>query len=152
MVSHADLGALALLAEVPSDAVRGNADVTAVARLTDAPEDLRTLEAYCATSSLRRAADLLHLHHSSVARRLELIGKILGFERTEPAGLLRAGLALTAGACWTAEDRARAPRQDAPPPFRRAPLPRLCHKRPLPVTGVPCPRPFRHSRPSGPVR
>ncbi|MFF5984803.1 helix-turn-helix domain-containing protein [Streptomyces olindensis] len=95
VVAYADLGALALLAEVPSDAVRGNADVAAIARLADAPEDLRTLEAYCATGSLRRAADQLHLHHSSVARRLELIGKALGFELTEPTGLLRAGLALT---------------------------------------------------------
>ncbi|MGW0609618.1 helix-turn-helix domain-containing protein [Streptomyces sp. NPDC002788] len=96
VVSHAELGALALLAELPSDAVRANADVTAIARLADTPEDLRTLEAYCATGALRRAADLLHLHHSSVARRLELIGRTLGFELTEPAGLLRAGLALTA--------------------------------------------------------
>ncbi|MEU3166480.1 helix-turn-helix domain-containing protein [Streptosporangium sp. NPDC006930] len=51
--------------------------------------------AYCATGSLRRAADLLHLHHSSVSRRLEQIGKTLGVELTEPAGLMRAGLALT---------------------------------------------------------
>ncbi|WP_435857567.1 helix-turn-helix domain-containing protein [Streptomyces olindensis] len=61
----------------------------------DAPQYLRTLEACCATGSLRRAADQLHLHHSSVARRRELIGKALGFEPTEPTGLLRAGLALT---------------------------------------------------------
>ncbi|MER7402520.1 hypothetical protein ABT373_08495 [Streptomyces sp. NPDC000070] len=31
-----------------------------------------------------------------MARRLELVGRILGFELTEPAGLSRAGLALTA--------------------------------------------------------
>ncbi|MEV5355525.1 helix-turn-helix domain-containing protein [Streptomyces sp. NPDC093516] len=96
VVSHADLGALALLAELPEDTVRANADVSALARLADAPEDLRTLEAYCATGSLRRAADRLHLHHSSVARRLEVIGRALGFDLTEPAGALRAGLALTA--------------------------------------------------------
>ncbi|OUC99091.1 PucR family transcriptional regulator [Streptomyces swartbergensis] len=96
VVSHADLGALTLLAEVPPDAVRANADVAAIARLADSPEDLETLDAYCSTGSLRRAAELLHLHHSSVARRLEQIGNALGFELTEPAGLLRAGLALTA--------------------------------------------------------
>jgi len=67
-----------------------------VARLAGSPEDLETLEAYCATGSLRRAADLLHLHHSSVARRLEQIGKTLGVELTEPAGGTRARLALTA--------------------------------------------------------
>jgi hypothetical protein len=37
-----------------------------------------------------------HLHHSSVARRLEQLGKTLGIELTEPTGLTRARLALTA--------------------------------------------------------
>jgi DNA-binding PucR family transcriptional regulator len=41
-------------------------------------------------------ADLLHLHHSSVARRVDHIGKTLGADLTEPAGLTRARLALTA--------------------------------------------------------
>ncbi|WP_435280693.1 PucR family transcriptional regulator [Streptomyces koelreuteriae] len=95
VVDHDSLGALALLAQVPPAALRDNADVAAIARVAEAPDDLETLDAYCATGSLRRAADLLHLHHSSVARRLEQIGKTLGIELTEPAGLLRAGLALT---------------------------------------------------------
>ncbi len=97
VVHYAGLGALALLAHVPQDAARDNADVAAIARMIDHnPEDLETLDAYCATGSLRRAADLLHLHHSSVARRLEQIGKTLGFDLTAPTGLIRAGLALTA--------------------------------------------------------
>ncbi|HET6857584.1 MAG TPA: helix-turn-helix domain-containing protein [Streptomyces sp.] len=96
-VPYAELGALALLAQVPQDSARGNADVAAIARLAGGPQelDLETLDAYCATGSLRRTADLLHLHHSSVARRLERIGKTLNIELTEPTGLLRAGLALT---------------------------------------------------------
>ncbi|WP_433359456.1 PucR family transcriptional regulator [Streptosporangium sp. CA-115845] len=94
-IRYDDLGALALLAEIPRDAARDNADVTALARIADNPQDLATLDAYCATSSLRRAAETLHLHHSSVARRLEQIGKILGIELTEPTGLMRAKLALT---------------------------------------------------------
>jgi hypothetical protein len=96
VVHYAGLGAMALLAEIPQDAARGNADVAAITRTASNPEDLRTLDAYCATGSLRRAADLLHLHHSSVARRLEQIGKTLGIELTEPTGLTRASLALTA--------------------------------------------------------
>lgn len=96
VVHHDDLGALALLAEIPPDAVRGNADVAAIARLAGSPEDLDTLDAYCATGSLRAAADLLHLHHSSVSRRLEQIAKALGIDLTAPAGLARARLALTA--------------------------------------------------------
>jgi hypothetical protein len=96
VVHHDDLGALALLAELSPNAMRDNADVAAIARMADQPDDLETLDAYCATGSLRRAADLLHLHHTSVARRLEQIGKSLGIELTGPTGLTRARLALTA--------------------------------------------------------
>ncbi|WP_067127104.1 PucR family transcriptional regulator [Microtetraspora malaysiensis] len=96
VVHYDSLGAIALLAEIPADAARGNADVAAIARIAGNPEDLETLDAYCETGSLRRAADLLHLHHSSVARRLDQIGKTLGIELTEPTGLTRARLALTA--------------------------------------------------------
>ncbi|MFE3455710.1 PucR family transcriptional regulator [Nonomuraea sp. NPDC059194] len=96
VVDYAGLGAMALLAEIPPDAVRGNADVAAIARMAGDPEDLETLAAYCATGSLRRAADVLHLHHSSVSRRLEQLGKSMGIDLTEPAGLTRARLALTA--------------------------------------------------------
>ncbi|MFC7614457.1 PucR family transcriptional regulator [Actinokineospora soli] len=94
VVHHDDLGALTLLADVPPETARGNPDVAAVGRL--AVQDLATLDTYCATGSLRQAADQLHLHHSSVARRLEQIGKALGVELTEPAGQLRASLALAA--------------------------------------------------------
>ncbi|MEW2486629.1 helix-turn-helix domain-containing protein [Streptomyces sp. NPDC048411] len=96
VIRYTDLGALALLAEIPQDTSRGNADVAAIARIADNPEDLETLDTYCATGSLRRAADLLHLHHSSIARRLEQITKTLGIDLTEPTGLTRARLALTA--------------------------------------------------------
>ncbi|MFC9703680.1 helix-turn-helix domain-containing protein [Streptomyces sp. NPDC056943] len=96
VIHHRDLGALALLAEVPQDTARENADVAAVARLAADPEDLETLDTYCATGSLRRAAGLLHLHHSSIARRLEQISKTLGIDVTDPTGLTRARLALTA--------------------------------------------------------
>ena len=87
---------MAPLAHVPSDAARDNADVAAIASMAGSPEDLETLDAYCATGSQRQAADLLHLHHSSVARRLDQIGRTLGIELTEPTGLTRARLALTA--------------------------------------------------------
>lgn len=96
VVRYDGLGALALLAEIPRDASRDNADVAAIGRVADSPEDLETLDAFCATGSLRRAADLLHLHHSSVSRRIEQISRTLGIELTRPSGLMRAGLALTA--------------------------------------------------------
>ncbi|MEV7238928.1 helix-turn-helix domain-containing protein [Streptomyces sp. NPDC051020] len=95
-VHYGDLGALALLAEVPPESLRDDTDVAAIARIAGSPEDLDTLDTYCATGSLRRAAELLHLHHSSVARRLDQIVKTLGIDLTDPTGLTRAKLALTA--------------------------------------------------------
>jgi hypothetical protein len=92
---YSDLGALALLAEIPSGAARDNADVAAITRMAPSPEDLETLDAYCTEGSLRRAANLLHLHHTSVARRIEQIGKALDIDLTAPAGLIRAKVALT---------------------------------------------------------
>lgn len=96
VVHHDELGALALLAHVPEDLARENPDVVAIDRIAGDPDELRTLEAYCATGSVRRAAEVLHLHHSSVARRLGRIARTSGIELTEPAGLLRASLALAA--------------------------------------------------------
>ncbi|SIR30066.1 PucR family transcriptional regulator [Micromonospora avicenniae] len=96
IVHYSGLGALALLARVPHDVARDNADVAAIARMADDPENLDTLDVYCATGSQRQAADLLHLHHSSVSRRLGQLGKALGIDLTEPTGLIRARLALTA--------------------------------------------------------
>ncbi|MGW2271953.1 helix-turn-helix domain-containing protein [Streptomyces yangpuensis] len=96
VVHYADLSAPALSAEVPEDVARANHDVAAIALLARPPEGLETLDAFCATGSLRRAADHLHLRHSSVARRIEQITKPLGIELAHPAGLMRAGLALTA--------------------------------------------------------
>ncbi|MGW1675805.1 PucR family transcriptional regulator [Saccharopolyspora sp. NPDC002376] len=95
VVHHRDLGALALLAQIPQDTAQNNPDVAAIAQIAESPEDLETLDAYCATGSLRRAAERLHRHHSSVARRLEHLGKALDLNLTEPTGLLRANLALT---------------------------------------------------------
>ena len=43
--------------------------MAAIPRIAGKPDDVTTLDAYCAAGSLRRAADLLYLHHSSVARR-----------------------------------------------------------------------------------
>jgi PucR C-terminal helix-turn-helix domain len=95
VVGHDDLGALALLAQLPQHAARDNADVAAIARIAGNAQDLQTLDAYCHTGSVRRAAALVHLHHSSVARRLHQLAKTLGVDLTQPTGLPRARLALT---------------------------------------------------------
>ncbi|WP_431676888.1 helix-turn-helix domain-containing protein [Kitasatospora sp. KL5] len=94
VIHHADLGALALLADVPDDLSRTNPDVAGIARLT--AEDLATLDVYLHSGSLRRAADQLHLHHSSVSRRIDQLARTLRLDLTTPTGLTRARLALTA--------------------------------------------------------
>lgn len=96
IISYDGLGARALLAELDPAVVRASPDVAAIGRIASNADDLATLDAYCSTGSLRRAANLLHLHHTSVARRLEQISKTLAIDLTDPTGLLRANLALTA--------------------------------------------------------
>ncbi len=95
VIGYDDLGALALLAEIPR---RPPATTPTWRRSPGWPaarKTWRTLQAYCATGSLRRAADLLHLHHSSVARRVELLGGVLGIDLNEPQGRTRVKIALT---------------------------------------------------------
>lgn len=57
-------------------------------------EMLVCLEAVAATDSLRKAAALLHLHHNSVASRVERAERYLGFGLMEPYGRTRLFMAL----------------------------------------------------------
>ncbi len=93
-VDHAELGALAVLADVPRDILAANPDVAAVAALPDS--DRETLAAFCARGSLRAAATELHLHHTSVAKRLRNVEARLGLRLERPDDLLRAHLAVVA--------------------------------------------------------
>lgn len=70
------------------------AEVEAVRRLNDlvqdqGPEMLSCLETVAATDSLRKAARHVHLHHNSVAHRVERAERYLGFSFTEPYGRVR---------------------------------------------------------------
>jgi hypothetical protein len=97
VVSVPDLGALALLAELPIDMVDSSPDVRAVESVAAAPtgdEDVRLLRRYCETSSLRETAAAVHLHHSSVDYRLKKLQATLGFSLDTTTGRLRALMAL----------------------------------------------------------
>jgi hypothetical protein len=87
-----DLGALALYADLPEAAIAGLADVQAMARLGD--EALAAVRALCVVGSVRGAATAVHLHHSSMAARIARAESVLGFSLADPAGRLRAHLAL----------------------------------------------------------
>ncbi|MGW0465453.1 helix-turn-helix domain-containing protein [Streptomyces sp. NPDC003027] len=97
VVPAPDLGALALLADIPAAAALAHPDVMALARLgaeQDGAQTLATLEAVCRTRSLREAAKLLSLHHSSVAQRVARAERTLDMSLTDPSGRQRVQTAL----------------------------------------------------------
>jgi sugar diacid utilization regulator len=94
VIDHEELGSLALLAELPPERLRAQTDVAALDTL--AVTDVAALEAFCRTGSLRKAAVLLHLHHSSVADRLAHVENQLGWSLDEPRDRFRARFALLA--------------------------------------------------------
>jgi sugar diacid utilization regulator len=88
-----------LLAEVPVERLRAQADVQALEALAATPTgalDVATLEAFCRSGSLRQAAAALHLHHSTVAARLAHVEAALGRRLDEPEDRFRARLAVLA--------------------------------------------------------
>ncbi len=94
-VVHADqLGALALLVEAAEGVPV--ADVAHLERAAAAgPWVLATLEAVAGTTSLRDAARVVHVHHSTLQDRVLHAEADLGWEVRDPAGRLRLQLALT---------------------------------------------------------
>ncbi|MBL7489419.1 helix-turn-helix domain-containing protein [Frankia sp. AgB1.9] len=94
VVEFDGLGALAIVAEVPEARLRQNPDLVALEALT--ASDIEALEVFCLSGSLRQAAAALHLHHSSVAARLDNIEAALGWRLDDPLGRFRAMLALLA--------------------------------------------------------
>lgn len=97
LADAAELGAEALLADIPRHTALAHPDVAALARLEAEPDGaqmLATLETVCRTRSLREAAKLLCLHHSSVAHRVTRAERALGMSLSDPAQRQRAWTAL----------------------------------------------------------
>ncbi|MEV4630642.1 helix-turn-helix domain-containing protein [Micromonospora sp. NPDC049523] len=93
-VHFEELGALAVLAAVPHPA--GVPDVRALEHAAGgASWVLTTLHAVASTSSLRAAATVLCLHHSTLQDRIGHAEHLLGWSVREPQGRLRLQLALT---------------------------------------------------------
>lgn len=92
------VGCLRVLAEAVDPRGLGDlADIQALHRLvqTGSPETLNVLEAVAATESVRQAAQLVHLHHNTVAHRVEAAEAVLGFPFREVYGRTRLLIALT---------------------------------------------------------
>ncbi|MFG1647497.1 helix-turn-helix domain-containing protein [Amycolatopsis sp. NPDC049252] len=92
------LGSLAALAGRLTQADLADfPDIQALDRLAgEAHGDdiLAALNALCATGSARKAAAVLHRHHSTMPARLARAGSVLGFDVDSPTGRLRLHLAL----------------------------------------------------------
>jgi hypothetical protein len=95
--SHVDtttLGGLPALAE-GCDSPSAVAEVAGLERVTSAYSwALATLTAVAAESSLRGAAGVLHVHHSTLQSRVELLEHRLGYAVSTPAGRTRLTIAL----------------------------------------------------------
>ncbi|WP_344480782.1 helix-turn-helix domain-containing protein [Nonomuraea monospora] len=87
-----DLGALALFADLPEQAIASLPDVRAMSRLGE--ESLLAVRALCLAGSIRGAAQAVHLHHSSLAARIARAESALGFSLGDQPGRMRAHLAL----------------------------------------------------------
>jgi hypothetical protein len=76
-----------LLAHVPREKLLKLEDlpaISAIGRKKASLSDLHVVEAFCRAGTLRGAAKALHLHHSSVAKRIENVESILGYRLSDP--------------------------------------------------------------------
>ncbi|MEU4656532.1 helix-turn-helix domain-containing protein [Streptomyces sp. NPDC023723] len=90
-----DLGALVLLARVAEDERAAHPDVVTLDALARRPEELRILDAIGSTTTVREAARLLYLHHSTVQSRLARATDRLGYDPSSPQGRVRYAVART---------------------------------------------------------
>lgn len=99
VATYDDLGPVRLLAELPDERIRDDPDVVRLAALRSGPdgqERIDTLRAVCVAGSIRRAARALHLHHSTLAVRVERLEEEIGRDLGDPAQRLSVHLALIA--------------------------------------------------------
>ncbi|QGU08444.1 hypothetical protein COCCU_12720 [Corynebacterium occultum] len=98
VVDIAKVGCLRVLVDaVDHRNVRELDDVRAIHELAEKgpPDTLNVLEAVAATESIRQAAQLVHLHHNTVATRVDAAEGVLRFPLREIYGRTRLLIALT---------------------------------------------------------
>ena len=95
VVRAADLGAFLLLAEVADSSTPPSDDVRTLGTLSrHSEQSLTYLEALLATDSLRAAAAVIGIHHSTLQAQATKFSEALGFDVRSPQGRLRLALAL----------------------------------------------------------
>ncbi|MEV0700319.1 helix-turn-helix domain-containing protein [Saccharopolyspora sp. NPDC050389] len=96
-VSYGRLGSLELLAELPLKRLLNDPDaarINAIATSASGEQVVATLEAYCVFGSLRRTAEEMHVHHSTVAARLAHLEAEMGWDLADPMDRFKATLVL----------------------------------------------------------
>ncbi|GAA4051572.1 helix-turn-helix domain-containing protein [Nonomuraea soli] len=96
LVHYDDLGALAVVVErITPDEAGALDDVRRLDQArTTRPWAIDTLQAVLDHNSLRQAAAVLHLHHSTLQERLTSLAAQLGYSLTQPGGRQRAAVAV----------------------------------------------------------
>jgi hypothetical protein len=98
LVAEESLGVWLEIAEhTPAEKLSGAPDVAALRTFTDEQHGVETLAmlvAVCATASLRQAAAVLYVHHSTLIARLAKVERVLGFPIDTPEGRIRLMAAL----------------------------------------------------------
>lgn len=96
-IAYERLSVLELLAELPLDRVLQNRDVVRINEIAGAASgalEVSTAEAFCVFGSLRRTAEELHVHHSTVANRLAHLAERMGWDFDDPMDRFMATLVL----------------------------------------------------------
>ena len=96
-IAYERLSAFELIAELPPEVTARNPMLQKVAALQATPAgklQVDTAEAFCVFGSLRRTAEELHVHHSTVAARLAHIESEFGWDFDDPLDRFSATLVL----------------------------------------------------------
>lgn len=97
VIAFERLSVLELLADLPAEHVRQNRDIARINEIAMTPNgalDVATVEAFCVYGSLRRTAEELHVHHSTVASRLAHLAERMGWDFDDPMDRFMATLVL----------------------------------------------------------
>ncbi|MBF9351034.1 PucR family transcriptional regulator [Mycobacteroides chelonae] len=86
-IAYERLRLLEVLADIPSARLREIDDVARIDQIASTPAgavEVDTLEALCQFGTLRRTAAELHVHHSTVAARIQHVEQLMGWDLDDP--------------------------------------------------------------------
>ncbi|MCB9438912.1 MAG: helix-turn-helix domain-containing protein [Mycolicibacterium sp.] len=97
VIAYERLGVLELLARLPAERIAANRDIARINEIAATGAgalDVSTVEAFCVFGTLRRTAEELHVHHSTVAARLAHLSERMGWDFDDPMDRFTATLTL----------------------------------------------------------